>query len=198
MNLDELKERLGEVKLGCDSEMCVGIEPYHYWKLHKFDHNKCKIRKGYPYLSKRAHIYINQHIKEHRYLVMDKYLYDLWAKDRYCKCQIAMEKRRLVRERKEAERERRYIQKLIQRRRKYGIFESEFDRLNYERYKEEGKIPKTAFEKYFDKYFPIVFVTLIVVGIILFVVYIGNPIYFVLSVIFCVGTVILGLTGHGR
>lgn len=51
-----------------------------------------------------------------------------------------------------------------------------------------------------EKYKPIAYILigLVVVGIILFVVYIGNPIYFVLSVIFCIGTVILGLTGHGR
>lgn len=51
-----------------------------------------------------------------------------------------------------------------------------------------------------EKYKPIAYILvgLVVVGIILFVVYIGNPIFFVLSVIFCAGTVILGLTGHGR
>lgn len=198
MNIDELKERLGKVKFGLDCVVCCGVAPYSYWKIHNFDHNQRKIRKGYPYLSKRAHIYINKYIKENRVMYMDKYLYDIWARDCYCRHQDVMEKKKLVRERKEAERERRYIQKLIQRRKKYGIFESEFDRLNYEIYKDEGKIPKTAFEKYFDKYFPITIVALIVVGIILFVVYIGNPIYFILSVIFCAGTVILGLTGHGR
>lgn len=195
MNIDELKERLGKVKFGLDCVVCCGIAPYSYWKIHNFDHNQHKIRKGYPYLSKRAHIYINKYIKETRIMYMDKYLYDIWARDCYCKYQDAMEKKRLKRER---ERERKIIHDLIQKRGRFGLFDSEIDRILYGYYVDEGKITKSASEKNFEKYAPIFFVALICVGIILFAVYIGNPIYFVLSVIFCAGTVILGLTGHGR
>lgn len=191
MNLDELKEYLEKIDYSSGRVFCYGGNPVCYWSDHKFDHNQRKIRKGYPYLSKRAHIYINKYIKENRIMYMDKYLYDIWARDRYCKYQDAMEKKRLKRERK-------IIQNLIQKRGRFGLFDSKIDHILYEHYVDEGKITKSASEKNFEKYAPIFFVALICVGIILFIVFIGNPIYFVLSVIFCVGTVILGLTGHGR